>query len=108
MGQGASSFGEIFETIAGDKMNNQYWREPTEEEKTIKDIELSIIDLNTRLKEVQSAVNTISNAIAWGVIIVIFFGSAAIWSRPSCKDGFVPTLISYNGWNCMPGYRPEK
>lgn len=89
-------------------MSNPYWKEPTEEEKSTNDIALDIIDLKLRLNNIQDSVNSILKAIVLVVFLIIGIGFAAIWTRPTCREGFIPTVIGYAGWSCVPGYKPEK
>ena len=45
---------------------------------------------------------------SWSVVIAIAVFSLYMYStKPTCRDGFVPTTSFGSGWYCAPGYKPQ-
>ena len=47
----------------------------------------------------------------WGgaggaLFVALAFMLYLIWTKPDCRDGYVATVLPFNGWGCVPGYKP--
>jgi hypothetical protein len=43
------------------------------------------------------------------LIIVVLAGMAYFYkAKPICRADFIPVFVLLDGWNCVPGYKPDK
>lgn len=48
----------------------------------------------------------LSSAWVVTVIAIIVFSVGCYFNKPACGDGYVPMFVIFDGWNCVPGYKP--
>jgi hypothetical protein len=44
-------------------------------------------------------------ALMTGVLLLFFYWWITS-SKPTCRDGFTPSIALFDGWQCTPGYKP--
>jgi hypothetical protein len=44
------------------------------------------------------------------LLIIILAGLAYFYNakRPVCRADFIPAYVLLDGWNCVPGYKPDR
>jgi hypothetical protein len=41
-----------------------------------------------------------------GIIVYLVAMMAAYFTKPSCREGYVPSFDFIDRWACVPGYKP--
>jgi hypothetical protein len=39
-----------------------------------------------------------------GCLIIL---GMAIWTKPACRERYLPSLFFFDGWACVPAYKPQ-
>jgi hypothetical protein len=42
------------------------------------------------------------------VVALLVIIGMAVWTKPACREGFLPSLFFFDGWACVPGYKPQR
>jgi hypothetical protein len=48
-----------------------------------------------------------SRSTFFAVIGCLIILGMAIWTKPACREGYIASL-SFDGWACVPGYKPQR